>query len=296
MTVEGRKKRKSACQQGTVATKGLCSAVPAPCNELPALLPLPDSPCAVVALPDSPCSASVVEAVHLDATCRAAVCAGRSREQRVILCFGDSLTAGFSRRGGRLTPYSDRLRQVMCERGLAEHAIPGLMTAGVRSETTSAMCKRLPDLLEKYEGLIDVGLILGGTNDLGDVPVQTVLGNLEQLHKMAHAAGARTGILTVPDCTFGATDANPRPYDKEQAEINAGLRGLVEQDPEHFFLVDVARALPQDGKHAEMWEGDGTHFSARGYEALGEMIADAIMRQFPEDVVRSGPMLQKPAA
>lgn len=133
------------------------------------------------------------------------------------------------------------------------------------------------ELLRQYEGQIAVVLILGGTHDLGDddlTPGLTI-GNLQQLHSMVHAAGARTGVLTLPECTESSTDLVLQPYKEELDEINVALCSFASTS-DSMFLVDVAAALPQDEAHAALWETDGVHFTARGYEKLGDLVAEAV--------------------
>merc|ERR1712217_266953 len=130
-------------------------------------------------------------------------------------------------------------------------------------------CKRFRKILQEYEGCLEAVFIMAGTNDLVDIPRWITLGNLEQLHAMAHAAGAHTVALTIPEISEGATKL----YEKEREEINEKLRRFVMQNPERIQLADVAMEFPQDAHHVELWEPDGVHFSPNGYEALGELLA-----------------------
>lgn len=192
-----------------------------------------------------------------------------------ILCFGDSLTAGFSQKGLPLNPFSVKLAEHLANCGAASCQV---INAGICGETTKEMCKRMRELLQRYDEKLAIVLILGGTNDLGDddlTPGLTVA-NIQQMHNMVHTAGARSGVLTVPDCTEFSTDLVPQPYREELEEINELLRGFASTS-EAMFLVDVASALPQDEAHAALWEADGVHFTAKGYAELGDLLADAIL-------------------
>merc|ERR1712129_335010 len=90
-----------------------------------------------------------------------------------------------------------------------------------------------------------------------------------------HAARGRTGVLTLPDCTEHSTDLVPRRYKAELDEINAALRNLASTS-DSMFLVDIATAFPQDAAHAALWGRDGVHFTAQGYEELGNLLAQAV--------------------
>lgn len=106
-------------------------------------------------------------------------------------------------------------------------------------------CKRMREILQQYGEHIGMVLILGGTNDLGDddlTPGLTI-GNIKQLHSMVHAIGARSGVLTLPDCTAYSTELIPKPYKEVLNEINADLRNFAATS-DSMFLVDIATALP----------------------------------------------------
>jgi lysophospholipase L1-like esterase len=191
-----------------------------------------------------------------------------------ILCFGDSLTAGLTQRGSALCPYSASLKQQLSDHGGCRRAV---IDARVCGETTKEMCKRMRELLQQYGEKIAMVLILRGTNDLGDddLTPRLTIGNIQQLHSMVHAYGARTAVLTVPDCTEHSTDLVPRPYEQELDEINTALRNFA-LTSDSMFLVDVAKSLPQDEAHMTLWERDGVYLSAKGYEELGNLMAEAI--------------------
>mmetsp|Transcript_52348 Transcript_52348/g.113444 ORF Transcript_52348/g.113444 Transcript_52348/m.113444 type:complete len:231 (+) Transcript_52348:26-718(+) len=199
--------------------------------------------------------------------------------RKTILCFGDSLTAGY-RSGGRPdTPYSDRLAcrlEQSCPDGP-----PEVVNAGISGETTAGMLKRLPRLLRKdsegdkrlLDTLPDVVLILGGTNDLarGQSPEQIVQ-NLRELHSLAHEAGAVTGVITIPEFFLGPMQQDHFREPREQ--VNAALRSMASEKGQQCFLVDLAIAFPQ-AEHPSLWDHDGVHFSSAGSSAFGDLLADA---------------------
>jgi len=187
---------------------------------------------------------------------------------RAVLCFGDSLTRGMTSRG-EYSPYSDQLEQRL--RQFA--APPVVVNAGVSGQTTRGMLSRLPGLLRKGaepQLKFDVVVILGGTNDLRSLDVGEIVDNLVELHSMAHAAGAITGVLTLPEYGRGGSDVQ-----KKWAQVNQALRGYAARNPSTTFLVDVANAIPQDSAHSALWDSDRVHLSRNGYQALGDLVADA---------------------
>ena len=131
-----------------------------------------------------------------------------------ILCFGDSLTEGYTfQESGEFHPYSIRLRQLLeesqCGQVLGEELV--VDTEGVSGErVVPSMTSRLDGLLrgsQRYDWV----LILGGTNDLGSgVPPDQLLPHLLQLHARARESGARTLALAIPQF---ALELDPRHQD-----------------------------------------------------------------------------------
>lgn len=206
--------------------------------------------------------------------------------QKVILCFGDSLTAGLTRKNQPYTPYTVKLQQILASRlcddkKLTKDLLPRVVNAGVCNEKSHDMCLRWKGVLRDFGDRADYALILGGTNDLEvDRPTYDTIGNLKELHLMAHQAGIRTGVLTVPDCREGCTLDIPKPLEKELKAINDELRAFAELNPKKTFLADVAAKFPQDASHADLWEEDHVHFSAKGYDELGIFLATLLLKEY----------------
>lgn len=214
-------------------------------------------------------SPAEIESTAIESTCPPGVtvdCSDRS----IVLCFGDSLTEGcVSLEKPATLPYTAALQdQLLCELG---DEAPLVVNAGERGETTALMLRRLPHLLQRYEGKIQAVLILGGTNDLGGFAWLTTE-NLLDLHKKVHAQGAFTGIMTIPDCTEGATLENPKPHQEFLDAVNDSLRIFAHQNSSCSFLVDVAKELPHCPDNSALWSLDRVHLSADGYKALGELV------------------------
>jgi len=198
-----------------------------------------------------------------------------------VLCLGDSLTAGHSRADHPDKPYSARLEQRLREGSSADTVI---VNAGIALESTTQMLLRLPRVLHDagvgpasgVDALADVVLILGGTNDLsGDLPPAHIADNLIKLHQMAHNVGAVTGFLTVPELGMGDGRREADLGRERRQAVNRVLTEYAQRHSDMMFIVDVANSFPQDNEHAALWEADGAHFSARGYEALGDLLAEA---------------------
>lgn len=185
-----------------------------------------------------------------------------------ILCIGDSLTEGFPGKGkGGMTPYSNRLSQILRNKGVNV----SIVNAGVSGQRTASMAQRLPGLLARAHPKFGLVLVLGGTNDLGHLQAAEIMKNLLHMHDVARAAGARVGLITIPECRDNASSFNAA-----RLQVNQMLREFAARQPESTCLIDLATLLPQDLTHAHCWSADGLHCSPQGYEAMADIIADAV--------------------
>ena len=195
-----------------------------------------------------------------------------------VLCYGDSLTAGYKEMGLSFHPYAWRLKALLGAGHEVEHV--GLcgwttlqMQGALDASGSEDVCgknwgpglrARLQDAARRGEPF-DVVCILAGTNDLGDVlqnasSVERVCGALAALHAAARAAGCETIAMTVPE--HGQEGMFPELRVVREA-INAWIKSQDHQ------CVDVAAGLPQARR--ELWD-DSLHFSAVGYDTLAELL------------------------
>src|SRR5438105_250634 len=114
----------------------------------------------------------------------------------LIICFGDSLTAGYQSATPpdqpfiQETPYGGFLQQRLGAR--ARVAI-----SGICGELTGEMVLRFRrDVLRHAPAYV---VILGGTNDLGcNAQPEEIMRNLLKMHELARADGIRSVAVTVP--------------------------------------------------------------------------------------------------
>jgi len=133
----------------------------------------------------------------------------------VILCFGDSLTAGYQSPTSacpaiRETPYGAFLQELV---GSAAR----VLVSGVCGELTGEMAMRFRrDVLARQPTFV---VVLGGTNDLGwNAAPPEIMRNLVKMYELASAAGIRPVAVTVPSLRMAAT-----------AGETEDLRGWVQQ-------------------------------------------------------------------
>jgi lysophospholipase L1-like esterase len=210
---------------------------------------------------------------------------------RSILCYGDSLTAGYCRDGTVFTPYSTAL----------EDASLGVVdTNGMSGWTTEDMIDNL-DATEcsDFCGRDGKGLrvltrnkdydwvfLLAGTNDLGmDIEAGEIFENICTLIDVCVDVGVRNvGIMTVPAC--GLEWKYP-PLREERTKLN----GFIVNLPYHqkyqglsIHPVDITEILPngeqftrQDKTITSLWDSDELHFSPAGSQKLGHYLVSVVV-------------------
>jgi len=214
-----------------------------------------------------------------------------------ILCFGDSLTAGYNAHGKNFFPYCSRLQDILNYRS----TIPVYTdTKGVVGEMThKQMTSRLPMVIGNATYQYDWIIILGGTNDILHVKnfaddqeflnqLETVwqpriTKDIEKLHQIAYKAGARTMLLTVPENSIEAWP-DYKPLLKMRQRINEALRKFAAQSNGKTVLCDIARKLPRHNlgptQEAKLWD-DHLHMTPEGYTKMAGTVADCMRPYLP---------------
>ena len=116
-----------------------------------------------------------------------------------ILCFGDSLTAGFMDGGSKYWPYAKKLQRLLDNK---------------YGPTYEVVCRGYPgdtvtnDFKSKFSRDLDVPylavLLMGGTNDMAHGrTTDEIAHTLDTLYMEAEETGAKVFVLTVPDCKHG---------------------------------------------------------------------------------------------
>lgn len=193
-----------------------------------------------------------------------------ARSLPTIICFGDSLTAGFQsptpeRPVAEDTPYGMFLQERM--RNRAE-----VRVSGVCGELTSEMaCRFSRDVLAHHPVAT---VILGGTNDLGwDRIPQDIMRDLLEMYEQARAAGVQAVGVTVPSIR-GFDDHVPR-----RLELNAMIRDHCAALG--MSCADLFSATAETGalRLAERYSNDGLHLTTAGYELLATMLYEQVFQR-----------------
>ena len=194
----------------------------------------------------------------------------------LIICFGDSLTAGFQsptrdNPTGRETPYGQFLQSVLGRAGQVR-------ISGVCGELTGEMVMRYRrDVLDHQPGYVP---ILGGTNDLGwNASPSEIMRNLATLYEQTLAMGSVPIPVTVPSIRVedGPGGTASQEWISEHLDRRSRLNRLIQEyaGSKGLACVDLFAATvePQSGQLAEPYSNDGIHLTTAGYRRFAECVA-----------------------
>lgn len=208
---------------------------------------------------------------------------------RSILCYGDSLTAGYYRHGSEFHPYGDT---IAVKSGLS------VKTVGMSGWTSSQMVEAAQktgihdQIHSPGDGLVvllkqrqwDLVCLMAGTNDLGyGMSTGDIVENMEILvkHCLNSSPFVKIALLTVPPTGGEAKHERTR---KRHAAVNSGLVRLANKYSSRVLLVNTEIALPNPGNdldspYRDLWDEDMLHFSPRGSERLGEYVYTTLVEK-----------------
>ncbi|TLS24576.1 hypothetical protein PpBr36_08817 [Pyricularia pennisetigena] len=183
-----------------------------------------------------------------------------------ILCFGDSLTSGYSRSGLVSHPYEQKLVQELkvarpeLEIETTEDGIPGDLTGFFVSRCLEHFGPKQP----RY----DWAIILGGTNDLArQYSPETIFDNLKRCWDLALSHGSKVLVLTVPE--VGVRSRADEMRDKLNDMIRKAQGGNIYVHDHHAAVPYWSLSQEERDKY---WDDD-VHLTADGYDLMGKMIA-----------------------
>jgi acyl-CoA thioesterase I len=198
---------------------------------------------------------------------------------RCIVCFGDSLTAGFQSSTrenptGRPTPYGDWLQELIGSSGQ-------IHVSGICGEVTGEMVLRFrSDVLSHHP---DAAVILGGTNDLGwNAAPREIISNLVKMYEQTLANGGIPISVTVPSVRLEGCEESPdaaawlADHLGRRRRLNELIRDYAAS--KHLPCVDLfaATAEPDTGQLAAHYSNDGIHLTSSGYRILAELVAHVL--------------------
>ncbi|HMS84021.1 MAG TPA: GDSL-type esterase/lipase family protein [Nitrospira sp.] len=197
----------------------------------------------------------------------------------LIICFGDSLTAGFQsptrdNPTGRETPYGEFL-QLSLGRAVQ------VCISGICGELTGEMVMRFQrDVLDHQPRCVP---ILGGTNDLGwNASPSDIMRNLITMYERTRATGAVPIPVTVP--SIRVEDAAGSREGQEWLNDHVARRRQLNQlihtyaESKQLAYVDLFTATmdPESGQLVAMYSNDGIHLTTEGYRVFAERVAQIL--------------------
>ncbi|WP_176698116.1 SGNH/GDSL hydrolase family protein [Candidatus Nitrospira nitrosa] len=194
----------------------------------------------------------------------------------LMICFGDSLTAGFQsptreNPTGRETPYGQFLQLYL------DDAVE-IRVSGVCGELTGEMVARFGrDVLDHKPKYVT---ILGGTNDLGwQASPQDIIHNLITMYEQVLGMGSLPIPVTVPSIRVeGAAESREgQAWVAEHLARRSQLNRLIREyaDLKRLAYVDLfaATAELESGQLAVNYSNDGIHLTTAGYRLFAERVA-----------------------
>ena len=187
-----------------------------------------------------------------------------------IICFGDSLTAGFRSptREDPLAedaPYGGFLQDRLGERAVVK-------VSGVCGELTADMARRFPHDVIAQKPWSTV--ILGGTNDLGwHISAGEIFRNLRTMYQEALESGIYVAAVTVPSIR-GDDSYIPGRY-----EVNALIAEYCDKNSIPWVDLFTATAEPTIGRLAQPYSNDGLHLTVAGYQLLADLLYQQVFER-----------------
>ncbi len=202
----------------------------------------------------------------------------------LILCFGDSLTAGYQTPSpghpyAEETPYGHVLQECLGERGRVE-------VSGICGEVTGEMVLRFrAAVLERRPQMV---IILGGTNDLGwNAGPAEILRNLTKMYELARASSIVPVPVTVPSIRVDMGTDNPdaaawlAQHIQRRQQLNALIADYAERKGLRWVDLFTATAEPESLMLAQPYSNDGLHLTTGGYRLFGRLVYEQLFAGDP---------------
>jgi lysophospholipase L1-like esterase len=207
----------------------------------------------------------------------------------LIICFGDSLTAGFQSPSkdnptGRATPYGSYLQALLGAAGQVR-------SSGICGELTGEMVMRFRrDVLDHLPGYLP---ILGGTNDLGwNASPFEIFRNLTTMYDQTLARGGVPIPVTIPSIRLGDASGSRegREWITDHLARRSRLNELIKEyaESKRIACVDLftATADPENGQLAAKYSNDGIHLTTAAYRLFAEQVAHILKPLLAQDLQR----------
>jgi lysophospholipase L1-like esterase len=209
-----------------------------------------------------------------------------------VLCYGDSLTAGYvteSPYTHEYKPWAPLVAEALGVRvdhcGMSGWTTQQMLEALDATAAADVCEERRPGLRALLRARAYTHVVLmAGTNDLafGGQP-EEVFARLRALHEACHAAGVeRTVALTIPESALSCPSATRFPSARlveRRREANELLKAYAEAAAPRCAFVAMDAEVPWAPESPD-WEPDGLHMSEAGYARFGAVLSEKLRAIF----------------
>jgi lysophospholipase L1-like esterase len=175
---------------------------------------------------------------------------------KLVVCFGDSLTAGYYQHGLRFEPYCRSIKVDGVKS--IDYGTPGMTS----SEMTSWVEKVLQEVALTHDSSAFefwAFCALGGTNDLSVAKPDTIAANMKLVGEKAQAKFKHVLLGTLPVFPNLLRFSE---LHKKLKDVNQLLKSLP------FSIIPFENAC--DVQDESLWD-DGLHNSPKGYQVMGKL-------------------------
>lgn len=227
------------------------------------------------------------------------------RRKPVVLCYGDSLTAGYTaltKYSGTFSPWAPLLSDAL---GVAVDHVgmcgwtAAQMFESLDSASNSDICKMsFPGLRRLLrEGTYTHVLLMAGSNDLKRHHASDIVEKVQRLHSVCHTAGVRTLALGIPHSKSSCAGSTSGRADRRR-QVNERLRAYAAATGGWcvFCSPGEERLVWEEG--SSHFEADGLHLTRAGYARFADLLLRSGLRSFLLHHARFEPILPRalPAA
>lgn len=164
---------------------------------------------------------------------------GIAAEKPVLVCFGDSITAGYGLGSGQA--YPDALQRDLDKRGFRYNVV----NMGTSGATTKDAVERLPSVLRLHPAVVIVEF--GGNDGLRGLPLTATRSNLDQVLSTllkAHIRVLLGGITLPPNYGPDYIHAFDQVFHQVAARYRVAFVPMIYKD-----LIHVPGTIQPDGIH-----------------------------------------------
>ena len=221
--------------------------------------------------------------------------ASNGKQERRVLCFGDSLTAGTSPPSYQNYPYAPHLEHALKKQQQQEEQTmePSSTTpivvrhAGFPGWTSGQLLENrhgpngLATLIQTIqEPSLSMVILLAGTNDLAyQKEAGPIVESIVALHEHCHNQGVPyTLAIGIPPSAYQSMDSDAHAL---AAEVNLELERYCQSKSPKNDLRHGSVYVPFPfayERNGENWSPDGLHFSDKGYQTLGKSLAPIVSK------------------